>query len=120
MPDETGLAGRIDREKSNPLPWKTVAKRAATVLVAGIAIYLVFPAITEVFASWPKLSTLDPWWLIAAFAAEAAHFVCTFALQRLALLEEHRAAVRAELEQVQTHLAFVERKISIYKERIDE
>jgi len=40
--------------------------------------------------------------------------------ERLALLEEHRAAVRAELEQVQTHLAFVERKIAIYKERIDE
>ena len=40
--------------------------------------------------------------------------------ERLALLEEHRAAVRAELEEVQKHLAFVERKIAIYKERIDE
>jgi DNA-binding transcriptional MerR regulator len=40
--------------------------------------------------------------------------------ERLALLEEHRAAVQAELEQVRTHLAFVERKIATYKERIDE
>jgi len=40
--------------------------------------------------------------------------------ERLALLEEHRAAVRAELDEVRTHLAFVERKIAIYKERIDE
>jgi len=79
------LATRIDEEKSQPLAWKTVAKRAAVVLVAGIAIYLVFPAITEVFASWPRLSTLNPWWLFAAIGAEAAHFVCTFALQRLAL-----------------------------------
>jgi uncharacterized protein (TIRG00374 family) len=79
------LAVRIDQEKSRPLAWKTVAKRAATAAVAGIAIYLVFPAITEVFASWPRLSTLDPWWLIAAIAAEVAHFACTFALQRLAL-----------------------------------
>jgi hypothetical protein len=55
------------------------------VVVAGIAIYLVFPAITEVFASWPRLSTLDPWWFALAFAAQAAHFGCTFALQRLAL-----------------------------------
>ena len=79
------LTARIDREKSRPLPWRTVVKHAVVVLIAGVAIYLVFPAITEVFASWPKLSTLDPWWLIAVFAAEAAHFVCTFALQRLAL-----------------------------------
>lgn len=39
-------------------------------------------------------------------------------VERLELLEEHRAAVRAELEEVQAHLAFVERKIATYKERI--
>ena len=37
--------------------------------------------------------------------------------ERLELLEEHRAAVRAQLEEVQSHLAFVEHKIAIYKER---
>src|SRR6201985_3189914 len=79
------LAARIDEEKSHPLAWKTVASRAVLAVVAGIAIYLVFPAITEVLASWPRLSTLNPWWLIAAIAAEIAHFACTFGLQRLAL-----------------------------------
>ena len=44
-----------------------------------------FPAITEVLASWPRLSTLDPRWFALAIAAEIAHFTCTFALQRLAL-----------------------------------
>ena len=62
-----------------------MVKRAAMVLVAGVAIYLVFPAITEVLASWPRLSTLNPWWLLLAVAFQAAHFTCTFALQRLAL-----------------------------------
>ncbi len=84
-PSADSLAGRIDREKSHPLAWKTVIKRAAVVAVAGIAIYLVFPAITEVLASWPRLSTLDPRWFAVAIGAEVAHFVCTFALQRLAL-----------------------------------
>ena len=79
------LAERIDQEKSHPLAWKTVAQRAAMAVVAGLAIYLVFPAITEVLASWPRLSTLNPWWLFAAIGAEIAHFACTFALQRLAL-----------------------------------
>ena len=85
VPGKPSLTARIDREKSHPLAWKTVAKRAALVVVAGLAIYLVFPAITEVLASWPRLSTLNPWWLIAAIGAEIAHFICTFALQRLAL-----------------------------------
>src|ERR1700750_3523772 len=79
------LAARIDEEKSHPLAWKTVASRAVMAVLAGVAIYLVFPAITEVLASWPRLSTLNPWWLIAAIAAEIAHFACTFGLQRLAL-----------------------------------
>jgi uncharacterized protein (TIRG00374 family) len=85
VPGKPSLTARIDREKSHPLAWKTVAKRAALVVVAGLAIYLVFPAITEVLASWPRLSTLNPWWLIAAIGAEIVHFLCTFALQRLAL-----------------------------------
>ena len=82
---EPSLAVKIDSEKAHPLAWKAVAKRAVVVVVAGIAIYLVFPAITEVLASWPRLSTLHPWWFTAAVAAEIAHFICTFALQRLAL-----------------------------------
>ena len=34
--------------------------------LAGSAAYLVFPAITEVLASWPRLSTLDPRWFALA------------------------------------------------------
>jgi len=39
--------------------------------------------------------------------------------ERLALLEEHRESVRAQLAEVQGHLAFVERKIATYEELID-
>ena len=35
---------------------------------------------------------------------------------RLALLREHRAAVQGRLAEVRTHLAFIERKITIYEE----
>ena len=61
-----------------------MAKRALVAVIAGLTIYLVFPAITEVLASWPRLSTLHPLWITAAIGAEVAHFICTFALQRLA------------------------------------
>jgi hypothetical protein len=83
--NEGSLAARIDSQKSHPLGWKEVVKRAVVVAVAGVSIYLGFPTITEVFASWPRLSTLDPRWFALAVAAEVAHFTCTFALQRLAL-----------------------------------
>jgi DNA-binding transcriptional MerR regulator len=39
-------------------------------------------------------------------------------VQRLALLEEHRSAVQAQLADVRGHLAFIDRKIAIYKERL--
>jgi DNA-binding transcriptional MerR regulator len=38
---------------------------------------------------------------------------------RLALLEQHRAAVQAQLDEVQGHLAFIDRKITTYKDRIN-
>ena len=84
-PAKPPLAARIETEKSHPLAWKAVAKRAAVVVIAGVSLYLVFPAITEVLASWPRLSTLDPRWFAVAIGAEIAHFFCTFALQRLAM-----------------------------------
>jgi DNA-binding transcriptional MerR regulator len=40
--------------------------------------------------------------------------------ERLALLEEHRAAVRAQLAQVRRHLAFIDRKIAIYEAKLNE
>jgi DNA-binding transcriptional MerR regulator len=39
---------------------------------------------------------------------------------RLALLEEHRAEVKARLGEVQKHLVFIEKKIATYKEKLDE
>jgi hypothetical protein len=38
----SSLADRIEGEKSHPLAWKAVVKRAALIAVAGLAIYLVF------------------------------------------------------------------------------
>jgi DNA-binding transcriptional MerR regulator len=41
-------------------------------------------------------------------------------VERLALLQEHRHAVRSELAEVRRHLAFIDRKISIYEDALDE
>lgn len=72
---------------------RSVLRHAVVVAVAGITLYVVFPSLTRVAASWPRLRTLSPWWLLGAVAAEVASFVCTFALQRLVLRSQQRFAV---------------------------
>ncbi len=79
------LAERIEQEVATPPLWRAVVKRSIVVAVTGVVVYLVLPSLTAVFDAWPKLSTLRPWWLVAALAAETAHFACTFTLQRIAL-----------------------------------
>jgi hypothetical protein len=83
--DRTSFSVKVDRQKSHPLSWKSVVKKLVPIVVAGLGIYLVLPSITEVLASWPRLSTLDPIWFSLAIAFEVGHFICTFGLQRLAL-----------------------------------
>jgi uncharacterized protein (TIRG00374 family) len=90
MPGQDGsvfsqLPASIEAGAESPPVWRTVAKNAAVVVVAGVTIYLVFPSLTEVFASWPQLSSLDPVWFSVAFVAQIAHFTCTISLQRIAL-----------------------------------
>ena len=79
------IAARIEKDVESPVPWRSLVKGTVAVVVAGITIYLVFPSLTEVFASWPKLTSLDPIWFTVAVAAQVAHFTCTIALQRIAL-----------------------------------
>jgi len=79
------LATQLERDIESPLPWRSIAKKTVMVVVAGVTIYLVFPSLTEVFASFPKLTSLDPIWFTLAVVLQVAHFACTIALQRIAL-----------------------------------
>jgi uncharacterized protein (TIRG00374 family) len=78
-------AAAIRAGQAHPLTWKTIVKRAIVLAAAGLAIYLVLPSLTEVLASWPRLSELNPVWFTVAVAAELVSFTCNFGLQRLAL-----------------------------------
>jgi uncharacterized protein (TIRG00374 family) len=75
----------IDTARQHPPTWQVLLKRAIPLVVAGAAIYVLFPAITKVLGAWPRLTSLDPIWFTVALAAEVASFACNFGLQRLAL-----------------------------------
>ena len=79
------FATRIEEDVASPLSWRSIAKKSVMVVVGGVAIYLVFPSLTEVFDSFPKLTSLDPIWFTFAVLLQVAHFACTIALQRIAL-----------------------------------
>jgi uncharacterized protein (TIRG00374 family) len=79
------MATQIEEDVNAPLPWRSIAKRTVAVVLFGITIYLVFPSLAAVFSSFPKLTSLEPIWFTIALALEVASFVCTIALQRIAL-----------------------------------
>lgn len=79
------LIEELESSTTTRLPWRALLRRSVTILVAGIAIYLVFPALLDVFSAWPRLTTLAPAWFAVAAIAELLHFLCTFSLQRIAL-----------------------------------
>ncbi|MDE3108194.1 MAG: flippase-like domain-containing protein [Acidobacteriota bacterium] len=55
------------------------------VVVAGLSLYVLLPALVKVLSSWPRLLSLEPWWFVGALVAEALSFVCAMALLRLVL-----------------------------------
>jgi hypothetical protein len=83
--DQAASPGSQVTDEPRPLSWKAVVRRAVVIVIAGVALYLVAPKVTAVFTSFPQLASVDFIWLGAALVAQAAHFGCTFALQRIAL-----------------------------------
>jgi hypothetical protein len=65
--------------------WRGHATRGALLVAAAISFYFMLPGLLEVFTSWRSLRDLEPAWVAAAIGLETASFLCTWALQRVAL-----------------------------------
>lgn len=61
--------------------------------MAGLSLYILLPSLARVISSWPRLLTLEPWWLLVAILCEASSFVCALALLRLVLRTKNWFAV---------------------------
>ncbi len=70
-------------------------RRTVAVVIAGVALYTLAPALTGVFASWPRLSTLAPLWVAATLLGEVASIACSVGLLRLAVRVGHVRDVAA-------------------------
>ena len=67
--------------------------RSLLLLLTGISLYALAPSLLEVFSSWPQLADLDPTWIGVMLVFEAATFVCTWEVQRIALHTRRMFAV---------------------------
>ncbi len=70
---------------SQPRASRSRVGRVIAVVVAGLSLYVLMPALVHVISSWPRLFTLEPWWFVVGLLCEAASFFCAMALLRLVL-----------------------------------
>jgi uncharacterized protein (TIRG00374 family) len=82
-----GVSDTAERVPPRPPFWTRgrIAVRAALLVVSAVSLYLLMPSLLDVFTSWHRLFDLDPLWVVAALGCEAASFVATWELQRVAL-----------------------------------
>jgi len=64
-----------------------IAKRVVLLVITAVSLYLVGPAILDVFSSWDQVSKLDPFLLQLIVIATGASFLCQWVLLRITLSE---------------------------------
>lgn len=65
-----------------------IIRRGLLLAVTGVSLYLVAPALLEVFGSFPKLADLSPLWFAAMLLLQVGSYACMWAVQKLALRTE--------------------------------
>jgi uncharacterized protein (TIRG00374 family) len=68
-----------------PAPRGKIIRRVLALVIAGLALYFVFPAFLRVLSAWPHLAALEPWWFVGCLIAEISSFFCGMMLLRLLL-----------------------------------
>jgi len=62
-----------------------IAKRGGLLAVTGVSLYLLAPALLNVFGAWDRLDDVNPLWFVAMLALQAGSYGCMWWVQRVAL-----------------------------------
>jgi uncharacterized protein (TIRG00374 family) len=60
-------------------------RRGVLLAITGVSLYLLAPALAEVFGAWKHLDDFSPLWLVVMLALQVGSYGCMWAIQRLAL-----------------------------------
>jgi putative heme transporter len=70
-----------------------VARRAVLLGITAVSLYLLAPALVQVFGSFPELADLSPLWFVAMLLLQAGSYACMWAIQKLALRAKERGPI---------------------------
>ena len=66
-----------------------LTRRGLLLAVTAISLYLLAPALLEVFGAFDELDEISPLWFIAMVALQVGSYACIWGVQRLAVRAEH-------------------------------
>ena len=62
-----------------------IAKRGGLLAITGVSLYLLAPALLNVFGAWDRLDDVNPLWFVAMLALQVGSYGCMWWVQRIAL-----------------------------------
>jgi uncharacterized protein (TIRG00374 family) len=66
-----------------------LAKRGLLLAITAVSLYLLAPALLEVFGAYDRLDDFNPLWWIAMVALQVGSYACMWVVQKLAMRAEH-------------------------------
>ncbi|HEY7454477.1 MAG TPA: YbhN family protein [Thermoleophilaceae bacterium] len=66
-----------------------LTRRGLLLVVSAVSLYLLAPALLEVFGAFDELEEVNPLWFVAMVALQVGSYACMWAIQRLATRAEH-------------------------------
>jgi uncharacterized protein (TIRG00374 family) len=66
-------------------PRRNWIKTGVWLAITAISLYVVAPSLLDLFDSWGKLTSIEPWWFAGMALCQGASLACLWVLQRLAL-----------------------------------
>jgi uncharacterized protein (TIRG00374 family) len=65
-----------------------IAKRGVLLAITGISLYLLAPALLDVFGAFDKLDEFNPLWYVAMLALQVGSYTCMWVVQKIAMRAE--------------------------------
>jgi uncharacterized protein (TIRG00374 family) len=67
----------------------TLAKRGVLLTITAVSLYLLAPALLEVFGAYDRLDDFNPIWWLAMVALQIGSYACMWAVQYIAMRTDH-------------------------------
>jgi uncharacterized protein (TIRG00374 family) len=67
----------------------SLAKRGLLLAITGVSLYLLAPALLEVFGAFDELEHISPLWFVAMILLQVGSYACMWAIQKISVRSEH-------------------------------